>query len=303
MSYKAVYVAKRGRSKSRTPLAFVLYPLYTPAMQIPLLDLALAREIELTEAQGAVDCAEMYAAQQPDAGGAVEPVAGGFAVYCGAGNPVTQAVGLGLEAPVSSQDFDRLENFFFSRKEPVRVESCPLADPSLFEHFKDRGYFVSEFSNVMLRPAVEDTVPAPPPEIDIQLAKPEELDLWVMTVAQGFAENYPVTQELLSIMKLFGARKNTECYLARVDGRVAGGATLSLRGRIAGFFGASTLPEFRQRGIQTALLHRRLQRAAENGCQLAMSLAQPGSHSQRNITRLGFQTLYTRVKFERAWKA
>jgi len=30
-----------------------------------------------------------------------------------------------------------------------------------------------------------------------------------------------------------------------------------------------------------------------------MSLAQPGSHSQRNITRLGLQTMYTRVKFER----
>jgi hypothetical protein len=33
-----------------------------------------------------------------------------------------------------------------------------------------------------------------------------------------------------------------------------------------------------------------------------MSLAQPGSHSQRNISRLGFQTLYTRVKFEREVK-
>ena len=30
-----------------------------------------------------------------------------------------------------------------------------------------------------------------------------------------------------------------------------------------------------------------------------MSLAQPGSHSQRNITKLDFRTLYTRVKFER----
>ena len=120
-----------------------------------------------------------------------------------------------------------------------------------------------------------------------------------MTVAQGFAEHYPVTHEILSVMKMFAMSKNTECYLARIDGRVVGGATLGIRGRIAGLFGASTLPDYRNRGVQTALLHWRLRRAVEAGCELAMSLAHPGSHSQRNITRLGFQTLYTRVKFER----
>jgi GNAT superfamily N-acetyltransferase len=109
-----------------------------------------------------------------------------------------------------------------------------------------------------------------------------------------------VTQELLGIMRMFAEGKNTECYFARVDGKIAGGATVALRGRIAGLFGASTLPQFRNRGVQRALLHARIQRAAEKGCELAMSIALPGSASQRNITRQGFRTLYTRVKFERA---
>jgi GNAT superfamily N-acetyltransferase len=93
--------------------------------------------------------------------------------------------------------------------------------------------------------------------------------------------------------------KNTECYLAYVDGRLAGGATVAIRGRIAGLFGASTLPDFRRQGVQTALLIARLRRAAEEGCDLAVSLAAPGSVSQRNIIRHGFRVLYTRVKFER----
>jgi GNAT superfamily N-acetyltransferase len=272
---------------------------YTHAMPILLLDLALARELELAEAQAAVDCCEMTMRLQPDAGAAMEAIAGGYAVYCGANNPVTQAVGLGLQGPVSVEEFDQLEDFYFRRGEPVRVETCPLADPTLFEHYKSRNYFVSEFSNLMLRPVDAATSPATPNGIDIQLASPEELDLWVMTVSQGFAENYPVTQELLSIMKMFAMAKNTECYLARINGRVAGGAVLAVRGRIAGIFGASTLPDFRNRGVQAALLHHRLRRASESKCEFAVSLAQPGSHSQRNITRLGFQTLYTRVKFER----
>ncbi len=271
------------------------------AMENIILDRELARELESAEAQAAVACAQlmMDTGSESCSPTAMLPIAGGFAVYCGPGNPMTQAVALGMQAAVTSEEFDLLESFYFSRNEPVRVETCPLADPSLFEYYKERRYHVSEFSNVMVRRVFAQSFAPTPPEIEIRRASPEELDLWVMTVAQGFAENYPVTQELLSIMKMFALAKGTECYLARIDGRVAGGATLAIRGRIAGLFGASTLPDFRKRGVQTALLNTRLRRAADSKCELAMSLAQPGSISQRNITRLGFQTLYTRVKFER----
>lgn len=265
-----------------------------------LLDLSLARELEMAEAQAAVACATQVTAKQPSSIAAVQPLAGGYAIFCGAGNPITQAVGLGLHGPVSAADFDALESFYFSREEPVRVETCPLADPTLFSFYKERKYFVSEFSNVMVRRVHRDGPFSTGHAIDIRLAPPEELDLWVMTVAQGFAENYPVTQELLNVMKMFATSPSTECYLARIEGRVVGGATLAVHGTIAGLFGASTLPDFRKRGVQTALLHFRLLRAADSGCTFAMSLAQPGSASQRNITRFGFHTLYTRLKFEKA---
>jgi GNAT superfamily N-acetyltransferase len=268
-------------------------------MEYPLLSLELAREIEMAEAQAAAACAEKLVTAQGDDAGAVASVAGGYAVYCGANSPVTQAVGLGLTGAVSSEEFNRLEEFYFSRKEPVRVETCPMADGSLIEHYRERGYYVSEFSNVMVRPVEKAATAALPSGIEVQKAAEGGIDLWTLTVAQGFAEHFPVTQEILSVMRLFASGKNTECYFARVDGKIAGGATLALRGRIAGLFGASTLPQFRNRGVQTALVQARLQRAAEQGCELAMSLAVPGSASQRNITRQGFRTLYTRVKFER----
>jgi GNAT superfamily N-acetyltransferase len=268
-------------------------------MEYPLLSLELAREIELAEAEAAVTFAERFSARHGNGTGAVASIAGGFAVYCGENSPVTQAVGLGLSGAVSKDEFDRLEEFYFSRKEPVRVETCPMADGSLIEHYRERGYHVSEFSNVMVRPVEKAAAAVLPAGIEIQKMEDEEIDLWTLTVAQGFAEHFPVTQELLGIMRLFANAKNTECYFARVDGKIAGGATLAVRGRIAGLFGASTLPQFRNRGVQTALLYARMQRAAERDCELAMSLAVPGSASQRNITRRGFRTLYTRVKFER----
>ena len=267
-------------------------------MRCLLLDQSLAREIELAEAQAAVACVEKLQELKPEASGAVEPIAGGYAIYCGANSPVTQSVGLGLSGSVSAEEFDRLEKFYFSREEPVRVETCPLADASLFEQYSQRGYRVTEFSNVMALEVTEQRSTVAN-GIEVRRAGRDELDLWTLTVSQGFSENFPVTQEILDVMRMFAMAKETECYLARIEGRVVGGATLALRGRIAGLFGASTLPEFRKRGVQTALLHVRLGRAEQAGCELAVSLALPGSISQRNITRQGFQTLYTRVKFER----
>jgi GNAT superfamily N-acetyltransferase len=144
--------------------------------------------------------------------------------------------------------------------------------------------------------------PAPVPGITIEKAGREQIDLWTLTVAQGFSENAPVPQGLFEVMKVFAQTPGAECYLARVDGKAAGGGTLAIRDGVAGLFGASTLPEFRKRGVQTALLHARLARAAEAKCNLAACIALPGSSSQRNMTRRGFMTLYTRVKFERAWE-
>ena len=258
----------------------------------------LARELELAEAHAAVNCVEAAKSTQAVPELAVEPISGGFAVYCGHDNPVTQAVGLGLNGPVTEEDFDRLEHFYFSRREAVRVETCPMSDATLMGHYRQRGYHVSEFSNVMA------TIPDGeacnlPSGLEIRIASPDEVDLWALTVSQGFAELQPVSPEIVAIMKHFAMVRGTECYLASIDGRIVGGATLAIRGKIAGLFGASTLPDFRKRGVQTALLKLRLRRAAQLGRALAMSIALPGSISQRNMARAGFQTLYTRVKFER----
>src|SRR6516164_1057063 len=120
-------------------------------MEYPLLSLELARELEMAEAEAATACAERMQGTQGSHSAAVRAVAGGFAVYCGANSPVTQAVGLGLNGPLNKEEFDRLEEFYFCRNEPVRVETCPLADATVLEHYRQRGYFVTEFSNVMVR--------------------------------------------------------------------------------------------------------------------------------------------------------
>ena len=271
-------------------------------MEPILLNLDLARRIESAEAQAGAAAAVSLGKLRPETGACVERIAGGWATYAGPGSPVTQAIGLGVDGqPVSNQEFIKLESFYRERNEPVRVEACPLAHPSLFEHFGAVGYRVTEFTNVMAQ-SIGDPEPkqrAGAKTIEVRRVPAAEIDLWTRTVATGFAEGQAPAPELLEVMKAFALAEGVECYLAEIDRRPAGGGTLILRDGLAGLFGAGTLPEFRNCGVQTELLRARIERGREVGCDIAVCLAQPGSSSQRNVVRRGFQVLYTRVKFEK----
>ena len=64
---------------------------------------------------------------------------------------------------------------------------------------------------------------------------------------------------------------------------------------VAQLTGAATAPAYRRRGVQTALLAVRLADAAAVGCDVAVIVTQPGSKSQQNAQRQGFDLLYTRA--------
>jgi ribosomal protein S18 acetylase RimI-like enzyme len=64
---------------------------------------------------------------------------------------------------------------------------------------------------------------------------------------------------------------------------------------VAQLTGAATAPAHRRRGVQTALLSARLSDAAAAGCDVAVVTTQPGSKSQQNVQRRGFDLLYARA--------
>jgi GNAT superfamily N-acetyltransferase len=83
--------------------------------------------------------------------------------------------------------------------------------------------------------------------------------------------------------------------LARVDGVPAGiGGLFVSRG--VGYLGpAATLPAFRGRGVQSALIADRLARAAAGGCELVAAHASFGTSSHHNLERAGLRLLQTKT--------
>lgn len=259
---------------------------------IQFVDLSLARRLEMVTARSGKECAQVYAA-----------IAGGIATFSGIDSPITQAFGVGLFGPVAEAELDRLEDFFFSRGAPVALELCPFIHPTLVDLIKSRPYRLEEFSNVLVR-RIEpsEKIEMPGSSVEVRRASPQEAGLYSGIVTAAFSEYHPVSETLRRVVENFSQRPSGCCFLALVDGEIAAGACVSADQadtELAELYGAATLQRFRGLGAQSALIAARLRWAAQQGCALATTSTQPGSVSQRNYERAGFQVVYSRTKLVR----
>ena len=261
---------------------------------MPFSDLALSRRLERAEGHACLEFAVARRKLFPEHGSAWMECAGAHVVFDGPDSPVTQTFGLGIFEPLTAEALDAIERFFQDRGAHVDHEVSPLAGVAALDLLCARGYRPVEISSVMHRPV--DT--PPPSPIEVRVAGPEESRLWAEIAARGWTHEHP---ELLPFMQQFGAlaaaKNGCTCFLAELDGQPGAAAALNIHDGVALFAGASTVPEMRRRGLQSALLNQRMRYAAQHGCDLAMMVAEAGSESQRNAERQGFHIAYTRTKW------
>ena len=277
-------------------------------------DRALARRLESAEEMPQVYHAQWCQKNQPEIGAAAEKIAGGHMIFAGLGSPIGRAVGMGFAAPVTAEDMNLLEDFYFSRKAPSQVDYCPLTDSSLLEHAKQRGYGIAELNNVLARPLTNDEITKPGrsaserstallnSEFEIRPMRPEEAPVFSSVLRQSFfpdgGEPPGFDAMLLPMFSFFGSLT----FVAEHDGQiVATGAALVIpEHKIVGLYGAGTLKQYRGRGLQTAMLEHRMHAAAESGCEYAVIVTQGGTPSQRNAERLGFRVVYSKATLIKA---
>ncbi len=277
---------------------------------MPFADRDLARRVEDAWAYLGVENARARARLDPHSDAASLPVGGGYAVFMGAGSPLSLAQGMGLYGPVTEADLERMEVFYRERGAPVQLEVSSLADATLLGLLGRRGYRAVHQTHVLVRPigAREPSAAAGAgrgrdrqdedraTSVEVAPVGPGEVATWAESVLRCF---FPDPAErpraLLEGAIAMASIPAVSCWLARVDGRIAGGGAMVIHNRLALICGDGTLPEFRSQGVQTALLRARLDRARRVGCDLAVICTQPGSHSQRDAERQGFQVVYART--------
>jgi GNAT superfamily N-acetyltransferase len=263
------------------------------------IDMEFARRLEMAE-MIFPDCLAALRSYNPSDPAETMHVAGGIAFFGGVEYPVNQIVGMGLHGEVTGDDVDRVEDFFRSRGVASTVVVSPLAHESLRALLGQRGYTIAEFNSVLIRridPGEPFTLPA---GLVVERVTPETLQPWMSAIAQGLAQDIAVAE---SVFGGFAMLPGALPFLARIEGKVAGGCggRVIAEARMAALFGTATLPEFRRRGVQTALIAQRLHEAAKAQCEYAVVSTHPGSGSQRNMERRGFRLAYTKVVMTREW--
>jgi GNAT superfamily N-acetyltransferase len=266
----------------------------------------LARRIERAESDLIAGMGRSAAGRLGENQVIVAPIGGGAAVMPAPGSPLSKLAGLGFE-PLDESALDAVERQFARFQTPVRVELSSLADPSIGKLLSERGYALSGFENVLgysLDAARSEATPLAS-GITIERITARDRDSWIDVIVTGFLHPdsfdgpsiaEPLDRALLDpVFKDIALLEGFAQYLARRDGEPAGAASVRMHEGVAQLCGAATLPGHRRLGIQTALLRERIAHAARAGCDVAIVTTEPGSKSQQNVQREGFELLYVRA--------
>ncbi|MCK6570181.1 GNAT family N-acetyltransferase [Myxococcota bacterium] len=278
----------------------------------------LAQRIERAECELVAHCAEARARSASavaSSGGFTRELGGGLASFAGVDAPLTKVVGLGFADGPNDDELDALERDFAAHGAAVQIELSNLARAGLAERLTRRGYVLVGFENVLARRLEPHERFPTRAGIEIERATTAEFDAWLDVVVDGFAapdeqgvashEEFPRDTLRRTLAEMASAR-GFELYLARRERVLAGGASLHVGstergvGGIVHLCGAATAPAHRRRGVQGALLERRLADAARRGFELAVVTTLPGSKSQENVQRRGFDLVYSRAVLRRA---
>ena len=264
---------------------------------MPFADLALSRRLEHAESFAGSEFARSRLRVSPDCGSIVQEHSGTIMIFDGIDSPVTQTFRLGLHEPLTQPGLDVIEKFFTDRGARPVHEVSPFAGLGTLQMLCSRGYLPFEISSVMYREAktVEE---AETPSIRVRSILPGEEKLWSSISAKGWAQdNMALADSIKSFGGVIAASPNCQCFLAEIEGRVAAAGVMFVDQGVALFGGSATLPAYRKRGLQGALLKERMRQAVKQGCDLVMMVAEAGSNSQRNAERRGFRVAYTRLKW------
>lgn len=136
---------------------------------------------------------------------------------------------------------------------------------------------------------------ASPADSEVDEIRPEDFDTFLETFLTGFEFPQEMHPAAKRNMQHWIEQPNWRLYLARMSGQPAAAAVLSHFDGIAYLAAASTIPRFRNKGCQLALIARRIADADLLGSRLIAGQCGFGSSSHRNMQRAGMELAYTKA--------
>jgi GNAT superfamily N-acetyltransferase len=133
-------------------------------------------------------------------------------------------------------------------------------------------------------------------EIQIELC--DDAPRFISEIGRSIEKS--ISSDIIEAKRSLYCTSTFRCYLAQTENKVVGHATLFISGDHGWCANAFTYPEERGRGIQSALLRRRLADARSLGLDSVFTDVESNSPSERNVRRQGFTFVAAAKVFERS---
>lgn len=175
----------------------------------------------------------------------------------------------------------------------------PAIDAAPGAALHDLGFRVHELEAWLAAPIAEVDLAAADHDIH-PVDGPDRLEDFVAAFVDGWQVTRPIARRVIrAAMARWPTPPRWHRYVAYVDGTPAAEALLVLAGERAYLAEAATVPAFRGRGLQTALIARRARDAAALGATTLFGAVVYGDGSWANMRRRGLREAYLTLRMKR----
>ena len=204
---------------------------------------------------------------------------------------------------LNHQDLRHIEeifHFYENLSINFRIEvTPPNSSEALFRKLAELGFYQSDFHASFIGEVNSLKSKSIPPSLEICSLEKDEFDLFASIYVAAFGLPDFIQGGIKQNNEVLFEVPGWEFYIAYKQGVPVGIAVLNVQGELATLAAAATLPGYRNMGVQSALLKKRIEIAIEKGARYITSEAAYGSGSHRNMERAGLKLAYTKAIWDK----
>ncbi len=208
-----------------------------------------------------------------------------------------RVIGLGIQQPATEALVDEIIAFYSQYAVPWAISLSPLAKPSdTADWLAARGFKRAGSLAKMIR----GSEPPPTIETDLRVARVDSRN------AAQFADvnrrAFEMPQWYAAMVEVMLQQEGVYGYIAYDGDEPAGSGLLVVSGEVGGLYSGATLPAYRRRGAQGAIMAQRIRDGLDLGCrwfstETDAETQQSPNPSYHNMLRTGFELAYLRSDY------
>ena len=199
-----------------------------------------------------------------------------------------------VKGSIEKDRIDEIIRFYEERDRKFEFQIIPgKADQEVMKLLAERGFYQSGFHTSLYGEprAIELEMDE---DMHIRELREDELDVYAEIHCLGTGLPIAGKTSVASNNRVLFERSGWRYYIGFVHDKPAAVAVMHMEENMASLTFATTLPEYRNRGLQKLLLQRRIDEAYRNNCRLVVGQCAYCSPSHRNMERVGLKIGYTR---------